>query len=156
MPYLDMDIRLDDLQGKEIAALLEEHHKEMVRHSPPESRHALDLESLRSSEITFWTAWFHEDLAGCGALRELGSTHGEIKSMRTSSKHLRKGVAARMLDHILEEAARRSYKQISLETGSGEPFAPARNLYESFGFDYCEPFAEYIPDTFSIFMTIKL
>jgi putative acetyltransferase len=151
-----MEIKIDDLTGSEIHELLREHLRNMHLHSPPESVHALDLEGLRRPEITFWTVWENGELLGCGALKELDSRHGEIKSMRTASRHLRKGVAKRMLKHILEKAGRRGYSRLSLETGSAEAFEPARSLYASFGFEYCEPFADYVEDPYSVFMTREL
>src|SRR5205814_8377599 len=111
---------------------------------------------LRRPEITFWTVWESGELLGCGALKELDATHGEIKSMRTAAAHLRKGVARSMLAHILAEARRRGYRRLSLETGSAEAFLPARRLYETFGFDYCGPFDSYVEDPFSVFMTLEL
>jgi putative acetyltransferase len=146
-------ILVDDLQGPEIIALLEEHLAEMRSVSPPESVHALDLSGLRKPDVTFWTVWLGSDLAGCGALKELGPEHGEIKSMRTARQHKRKGIAASMVRHILEQAARRSYRRLSLETGSQPHFAPARSLYASFGFESCGPFGDYIDDPNSVFMT---
>jgi putative acetyltransferase len=148
-----MDIRVDDLTSPEIVRLLHEHLQSMTLHSPPESIHALDLEALRNPDITFWTVWQDAELMGCGAIRELDSRHGEIKSMRTVSSHLRKGVAARLMHHILEEAKRRSYERLSLETGSMDAFAPARSLYAGFGFKPCGPFASYVEDPYSVFMT---
>ncbi len=155
-PFHDMQIRRDDLGGHEIQGLLAEHLRSMYELSPPESVHALDLEALRKPEITFWTVWSEGDLMGCGALKELAPSHGEIKSMRTASAHRRKGVARAMLIHILEEARRRSYKRLSLETGSMEAFLPARRLYASFGFIECGPFAEYSEDPNSIFMSLVI
>ena len=151
-----MDIRVDDLSGPEIVQLLRTHLQDMALHSPPESVHALDLEALRKPEITFWSAWQDAELMGCGAIKELDSRHGEIKSMRTVSSQLRKGVAATLMRHILDEAKRRSYERLSLETGSTEPFAPARSLYASFGFKPCAPFADYVDDPFSVFMTREI
>jgi putative acetyltransferase len=151
-----MDIKIDDLSGSEIHQLLQEHLQSMALHSPPESVHALDIEALRQPEITFWTVWKNGELLGCGALKELDSRHAEIKSMRTSSQHLRKGVAKNLLNHILEEAGRRGYSRLSLETGSMEAFEPARQLYAEFGFTYCEPFADYVEDPYSVFMTREL
>ncbi|WP_409347207.1 GNAT family N-acetyltransferase [Paenibacillus sp. MBLB4367] len=151
-----MDIKIDDLTGSEVTELVSEHLKGMTLLSPPESMHALNLEGLRKPEITFWSAWEQEELAGCGALKELDEQHGEIKSMRTSNAHLRKGVAKRLLEHIVEEAKRRGYRRISLETGSMDAFEPARRLYESFGFRYCKPFSDYIEDPNSVFMTKEL
>lgn len=151
-----MEIKRDDLTGPEIAALIGEHLQNMALHSPPESVHALDLEGLSKPEITFWGVWEHGELLGCGALKELDARHGEVKSMRTSSPHRRKGVARRMLEHIIHEAVRRGYRRLSLETGSMDAFEPARKLYESFGFIYCGPFAGYTEDPNSVFMTKEL
>ncbi|KAB7668882.1 GNAT family N-acetyltransferase [Bacillus sp. B1-b2] len=151
-----MEIRIDDVTSPKVIGLLEDHLHSMTLHSPPESIHALDLEKLRKPEITFWTAWEGEDLLGCGAIKELDSKHAEIKSMKTSPDHLRKGVARKLLIHILEEAKKRGYEQLSLETGSMDAFLPAKKLYESLGFVYCGPFADYIEDPNSVFMTYKV
>lgn len=151
-----MEIKLDDLSGPEIAAFIGEHLENMAESSPPESIHALNLEGLKKTGVTFWSIWIEGELAGCGALKELDSRHGEVKSMRTASSHRRKGVARQMLAHLLEEAGRRGYRRVSLETGSMEAFAPARRLYESFGFGYCDPFADYEEDPNSVFMTKEL
>ncbi|MGB8956499.1 MAG: GNAT family N-acetyltransferase [Tumebacillaceae bacterium] len=151
-----MEIKVDDLSGPEVGELIREHLQGMTLHSPPESIHALGLESLRQPDITFWSAWEGDQLVGCGALKELDGQHGEIKSMRTSSAYLRKGVARRVLQHILEEAYRRGYQRVSLETGSMAAFEPARRMYSSFGFQYCEPFSDYKEDPNSVFMTKKL
>lgn len=150
-----MEIKIDDLTGPEVAELVGEHLQGMLLNSPPESIHALNIEGLRKPEITFWSAWEGKELVGCGALKELDGQHGEIKSMRTSTSHLRKGVAKRMLQHIIEEAQLRGYRQLSLETGSMDAFEPARRLYASFGFQFCQPFSDYIEDPNSVFMTIK-
>ena len=151
-----MHIKIDDLTGSEIAHLLGEHLRCMERVSPPESRHALNLDALRQPDVTFWSAWQENDLAGCGALKELDPTHGEIKSMRTATAHLRKGVAAALLQHIIAEARRRGYHRLSLETGSMEYFVPAHRLYHKFGFKNCGPFATYLADPNSLFMTLAL
>jgi putative acetyltransferase len=151
-----MDIRRDDVRGPEIAALLQEHLRDMHRVSPPESVHALDLESLRQPDITFWTVWDAGSLAGCGALKELDPQHAEIKSMRTASSHRRQGVATQLLEHMLAEAKRRGYTRVSLETGSMEFFLPARAFYASFGFAPCPPFADYRADPNSVIMTKEL
>jgi putative acetyltransferase len=151
-----LQIREDDLTGKEIADLLQEHLEHMNEITPPESVHALDLEALRSPNITFWTAWEGNELLGCGALKQLDSSTGEVKSMRTAQDHRRKGVASKMLEHIIKEAKRRGYDRLNLETGALPEFVPARNLYIRYGFEYCSPFAEYIDDPNSVFMTKKL
>lgn len=151
-----MEIRIDELTGPEIRALLQEHLRCMVEVSPPESRHALDLNGLRQPDITFWTIWNASDLAGCGALKELDREHGEIKSMRTAYAYQRKGVASQMLRHLIAEAERRGYRQLSLETGSMTYFEPARKLYASFGFKSCGPFGAYRTDPNSVFMTKEI
>jgi putative acetyltransferase len=148
-----MEIKLDDLSGPEIRALLEEHLRSMYSLSPPESVHALDLDALRKPEISLWTVWSGSQLLGCGALKELNSRHGEIKSMRTAIAHRRKGVARVILTHLVDEAEKRKYARLSLETGSQIEFEPARKLYESFGFEYCGPFEGYVDDPNSVFMT---
>ena len=151
-----MEIQVDDLSGPEIHELLQEHLASMYLHSPPESVHALPIEGLRQPEITFWTAWENGELLGCGALKELDAQHAEIKSMRTSARHLRKGVAKTLLDYIIGAALRRGYRRLSLETGSIQAFEPARRLYARAGFSYCGPFADYIDDPNSVFMTKEL
>lgn len=153
---IHMDIRTGGLDRPEVIQLLQEHLQSTALLFPPESDHTLDVDALRKPDITFWSAWEGSELMGCGAIKELDSRHGEIKSMRTASAHLRKGVAARILQHILEEAKHRSYARLSLETGSMEAFAPARRLYASFGFKPCGPFADYIEDPYSVFMTREL
>ena len=151
-----MEIKVDDLTDPRIHDLLNEHLQNMMAISPPESVHALDLDRLRAPEITFWTAWEGDDLLGCGALKELDSTHAEVKSMRTATAHLRKGVARKILAHILDEAIGRNYNRVSLETGSQDEFEPAQCLYASFGFKLCAPFADYIDDPNSVFMTKEI
>ncbi|MHB1612537.1 MAG: GNAT family N-acetyltransferase [Sulfobacillus sp.] len=151
-----MDIKRDNLTSSEVIALVTEHLEGMALISPPESIHALDASSLRNPDITFWSAWEGDELVGCGALKQLDDHHGEIKSMRTASSHLRKGIAKRVLQHIIEEARRRDYRRLSLETGSQDAFGPARKLYLRFGFQLCDPFSGYIEDPNSVFMTLEL
>ena len=152
-----MHIKIDDLQGPEIYALLQEHLRNMALHSPPGSVHALNINALRQSDITFWTAWSDlssvAQLLGCGALKQLDAQHAELKSMRTDAAHLKMGVAQAILAHILQVAQQRGYHRISLETGSAQAFAPAHSLYAKNGFIECGPFADYSPDPFSVFMT---
>jgi filamentous hemagglutinin family protein len=151
-----LQIRQDDLTGSKVATLLEEHLEDIKKITPPESIHALDLQALRSPDITFYTAWEDDELLGCGALKELDSTSGEVKSMRTAKAHRRKKVASKILEHIIQEAQRRSYEHLNLETGVFPEFVPARTLYTLYGFEYRGPFAEYIDDPNSVFMTKKL
>jgi putative acetyltransferase len=151
-----MHITEDDLTGPEIRALLETHFAGMRASSPPESCHFLDFDGLNTSDVTFWSIWVGDMLAGCGALKELTATHGEIKSMRTHADHLRKGVGAKMLTHIISVARDRGYHRVSLETGSTADFIPALALYQAHGFQYCSPFANYVEDPFSRFMTLAI
>ena len=148
-----MRIIQDDLTGPEIRALLETHFAGMLASSPPGSCHFLDFDGLNAPDVTFWSIWHGEALAGCGAVKELSPTHGEIKSMRTHAGHLRKGVGARMLEHIIATARERGYQGLSLETGSTPEFDVARALYLRYGFEYCPPFANYVEDPFSRYMS---
>ena len=151
-----MPILLDDPTSSDVAALLEEHLADMYATSPPESVHALDPASLTGSDISFWTMREDGAVLGCAALKRLGPGHGEIKSMRTATAARRRGVAARLLDHVLAEARAAGYGRLSLETGTQEFFAPARSLYVSRGFAECGPFGTYVLDPNSVFMTLDL
>ncbi len=151
-----MRIVEDDLTGPEIRALLEIHFAGMLAHSPVGSCHFLDFEGLNAPDVTFWSIWDGAALAGCGALKQLSVTEGEIKSMRTAEPHLRKGAGRQMLDHIITQAQARGYQRLSLETGSGEGFLPATRMYEQRGFAQCAPFAGYKLDPFSRFYTLAL
>lgn len=148
-----MEIRVGELRNKAVVALLKEHHEDMLIHSPPESVHALDLSGLQTPDITFFSLWVNQDLAEIGALKELDKEHGEIKSMRTSTNYLRKGIAVKLLDHIIKQSIIRSYKKLSLETGTMGAFLPAQQLYQKFGFQECKPFGNYKEDPYSKFMT---
>ena len=148
-----MNIKRDDLRGPEVAALLTEHLADMAAASPPESCHALNLDGLRQPEVTFWSGWDGPELLGCGALKELDAGHAEVKSMRTARAHRGKGVGTLVLQHLLTEARQRGYRRLSLETGSMAFFEPAHRLYRRFGFEACEPFANYVADPNSLFMT---
>lgn len=151
-----MKIEIDDLSRDETHALLNEHLQSMYELSPPESVHALDLDKLRQPDITFWTAWDGPRLLGCGALKELDSKHGEVKSMRTPKAFRRQGAGRAILAHVIDIARSRAYERLSLETGTMGEFLAARKLYESFGFTYCDPFGEYVEDPHSVFMTLHL
>ena len=151
-----MLIRIDDLTGPEIASFLEEHLDDMRAVSPPESKHALDLDGLRKPEITFWTMWCEGRLVGCGALKQLDKGHGEVKSMRVAKDQRGKGVGSAIVAHIIGEARARGYARLSLETGATAFFEPAHRLYRSHGFEPCGPFASYQPDPNSVFLTLKI
>jgi putative acetyltransferase len=147
-----MEISVDDLTGPEIAAFLAEHIEDMRSVSPPESKHALDLDALRVPDITFWSVTDAGLIVGCGALKRLDAAHAELKSMRTASAVKRRGIASLLLGHIITEAAAMGFTRLSLETGSAPFFEPARRLYGKFSFLFCEPFSDYIPDPNSVFM----
>lgn len=151
-----MNIEDDDLSRPEIHALLEEHLQSMHALSPRESVHALDLERLRHPSIRFWSIWDGGLLLGCGALRELDTTHGEIKSMRTPQALRGRGAGRAMLNHIISVARARGYVRLSLETGTAPAFTPAQRLYASLGFTRCGPFGDYVDDPNSLFMTLRL
>jgi putative acetyltransferase len=150
---LDLDIRIDDLTGAAIRALIQRHLAGMHAASPPESVHALDVDALRRPDVTFWSAHLGGQLAGCCALARLDPLRGEIKSMRVADAFLGRGVGRAMLDHLLAEARARGMTSLWLETGSGAPFLAATTLYERTGFVRCGPFADYVDDPFSVFMT---
>lgn len=150
------DIRLDDLSGQPTRDLLALHLRGMQAWSPPESVHALDLSGLRGPDITVWTVWRGEAIAGIGALREHPGGVGELKSMRTHPDHLRQGVAAALLEHLITEARACGLTRLSLETGSGAPFEPALALYRRRGFANGEPFGGYEVSDFNQFLHLEL
>ena len=149
-------IRQDDLNGEATRALLALHLAGMHASSPPGSVFALDLSGLQRPEVTVWTAWDGEAVAGVGAMKRLGDGAAEIKSMRTHPDHLRKGVAAALLRHILAEAGRSGLRRMSLETGSGPAFDAALALYRAHGFVDGEPFADYVRSDFNQFLHLTL
>lgn len=151
-----MQIELDDPARADVYTLLDEHLRNMHELSPSESVHALDVSGLKGPEITFWSVRDGSALLGCGALKELDPEHGEIKSMRTPAALRRRGAGRAVLNHILAEARRRGYKRLSLETGTAQAFHAAHKLYQSVGFEYCGPFADYKLDPHSVFMTLEL
>ena len=120
------------------------------------SAHALDLAGLQSPDIGFWTIWDHETLAGVGALKRLASDHGEVKSMHTAQPLRGRGVGRAMLRHIIATARAGGMSRLSLETGSWDYFIPARTLYSRHGFSVCPPFADYVPDPNSVFLSLDL
>jgi len=152
-----MPVQIETPQSADVVALLQEHLQDMAAHSPPESVHALDLAALQKPNIIFLTARTDAlELQGCAALKTLTPEHGELKSMRTASQHLRRGVAAELLKHIISMAKAQGLTRISLETGTPEAFLPARTLYLRFGFVVCPPFGDYTEDPYSVCMTPAL
>jgi putative acetyltransferase len=151
-----MRIEVDDLSRPQVHALLEEHLANMYELSPPEQVFALDLGKLRAAEITFWTVWDEEKLLGCGALKEISPSHGEIKSMRTPANARGRGAGRAVLAHIIAAAQQRGYTRLSLETGTHAAFGPAHNLYRKNGFKVSGPFGSYLPNENSVFMELQL
>lgn len=149
-------IQSANLDTPEFAALIETHAELMLSLSPPGSCHFLPMEGLRDPAVTVWEMRDDEALVGCGGLKELSATHGEIKSMHTLAAKRGAGLGRKMLEHVMDEANARGYQRLSLETGSMDGFKPSRSLYQSCGFEICPPFAEYVEDPNSIFMTRTL
>ena len=148
--------RIDDLSSPEVQALIAEHLSGMHASSPPGTVYALAVEALKRPDITFWSVWLEGRLCGCGALKELDAESGEIKSMRTRPPFLRQGVGQFLLDEIVRAAQTRNYRNLFLETGTGQPFEAAHGLYLKNGFNWCGPFGDYIATEFNVFMTKKL
>jgi putative acetyltransferase len=151
-----MHILEGGLDDPRVIELLHVHLTRARAETAPGSAHALDLSGLRSPDVTFWSAWEEDTLAGVGALKHLSADHGEIKSMHTAESMRRRGVGASILRHIIAAARERGMSRLSLETGSWLYFAPARALYASHGFVECPPFGDYVPDRYSVFMTLVL
>lgn len=151
-----MRIELDDLSRPAVHELLREHLANMHELTPAERVFALDLSKLQSPDITFWTVWEDELLLGCGALKELSPTHGEIKSMRTPVQQRRRGAGRAILIRIIETARQRGYEWLSLETGAHRAFLVAQGLYRSVGFQYSGPFGSYEQNPHSVFMSLRL
>ncbi len=159
MPDYELEmlrIEKGQLDHSSVIALLQEHLDEMHRNSPPESVHALNLDKLKQNDIHFFSAWEGDDLISIGAIKAHNDQLGEIKSMRTAIAHQRKGYSAKLLTFLIDYAKELNLQELKLETGSQPEFISARNLYEKFGFGYCEPFADYWNDPNSRFMRLKL
>jgi putative acetyltransferase len=151
-----LTIRPDDLSAPQTRDLLAYHHARMHAQSPPGTAFALDLSALAVPEITVWTAWDGDNILGIAALKTLPDGAGEVKSMRTHPDHLRKGVAAALLRHLMTEATVRGMTLLSLETGRGRVFEPALTLYRRHGFREGAPFADYLDNGFSTFLHLSL
>ena len=146
----------DDLADGQVERLLASHLVEMHKYSPEGSIHALDSDKMREPRMTFWSLRQGDELMGCGALKRIDAISAELKSMKTSDKFLRKGVAAKLLTHILQQAQLDKYKTIYLETGAHQAFLPAINLYQKYGFVECGAFADYETDPYSRYFKIDL
>jgi len=149
-------IRPGDFDDDRVKALLTRHLQGMHANTPPGHVFALDWSGLQRPEISFYALWEGEELLGVGALKALESRAGEIKSMRTADAHLRRGVGATILEHIIAEARRRGYTRLSLETGSGPAFEPAVTLYRKYGFTEGGAFDGYEKSPFNQFLHLDL
>jgi putative acetyltransferase len=151
-----LQIRVDDLSGDQTRALLALHLAGMHANSPADHVRALDLTGLQRPDVTVWSVWRGDSIAGIGALKALPGGTGELKSMRTHPDHLRAGIATALLEHIIGEANARGYRRLSLETGSGEAFDPALALYRRRGFVDGEAFSDYERSAFNQFLHLDL
>ncbi len=153
---MEIDVREATLDDQQVRALALDHVTQMRAGSPPGQAFALDLTGLDDPAITLFGAWRGDELLGIGALKRLGAEGAEIKSMRTASDWLRRGVGDAMMRHLLGQAEVLAFSRLSLETGSAPAYAPARRLYARHGFVACGPFADYVADPHSQFMTRRL
>lgn len=145
-----------DFTDPRVRALLAAHLAGMHANSPPDAVHALDLTGLQRPDVSFYTLWDGTDLLAIGALKALGADAGEIKSMRTDARFLRRGAGARMLEHLIAEARARGWRRLSLETGRGAAFEPALALYRKYGFRDGGVFGDYTAGSFSQFLHLDL
>jgi len=142
-----------NFDNPEVNKLLISHFIELRAASPKGSAHVLDIDGLKHSSIKFWSLWKNRMLMGCGALKFLDNIHGEFKSIRVHDSFRGKGFGAEVINHLITEAKRLNIKQLSIETGAGDFFIPARKLFNNCGFEACEPFAHYKKDINSIYLT---
>ncbi len=142
-----------NFDNPEVHKLLIKHFIELRAASPEGSAHVLDIDGLKHSSIKFWSLWKDEMLIGCGALKFLNDEHGEFKSIRVHDKFRYRGYGSEVINHLINEAKKLKVKQLSIETGAGDFFIPARKLFKNSGFKPCEPFAHYKRDINSIYLT---
>ena len=140
----------------EVNNLLTKHFIELRSVSPEGSAHVLDIPGLKTPSIKFWSLWDNNQLIGCGALKFLDETHGEFKSIRVADKHRKKGMGEKIISHLITEAKKIGIKRLSIETGAGEFFSPARKLFKKFGFTACKPFAHYKEDPNSCYFDLEI
>ena len=140
----------------EVYEFLIKHFIELRSVSPEGSAHVLDIAGLKDPSIKFWSLWEESNLMGSGALKFLDKEHGEFKSIRVSDKYRNKGNGSKVINHLINEAKKLNIKRLSLETGSGEFFMPARKLFIKCGFKVCEPFSHYKDDINSVYMSMLI
>ena len=142
-----------NFENSEVNQMLIKHFIELRSVSPKGSAHVLDIEGLKDSSIKFWSLWENQKLMGCGALKFLDKKHGEFKSIRVNDEFRKKGNGIIIIKHLIEEAKKLDIQKLSLETGSGIFFEPARKLFTICGFKPCDPFAHYKDDPNSCYMS---
>ena len=140
----------------QVNELLTKHFIELRSVSPPGSTHVLDIPGLKDPTIRFWSLWDGENIVGCGALKLLEKDHGEFKSIRVANKFRKNGMGEKIISHLIDQAKQIGIKKISIETGSGEFFIPARKLFKKFGFKECKPFAHYKEDPNSCYYSLNI
>ena len=140
----------------EVNDLLKKHFIELRSVSPAGSTHVLDIDGLKDPSIKFWSLWENNKLIGCGALKFLEKDHGEFKSIRVADEFRKKGIGERIIKHLIDEAKKLEISKLSIETGAGEFFAPARKLFKKFGFKKCKPFAHYKEDPNSCYYNLNI
>ena len=145
-----------NFDNSEVNNLLKKHFIELRSVSPAGSTHVLDIDGLKDPSIKFWSLWENNKLVGCGALKFLEKNHGEFKSIRVADEFKKKGIGERIINHLIEEAKKLKISKLSIETGAGDFFLPARNLFSKFGFKKCPPFAHYKEDTNSCYYSLNL
>ena len=146
----------NNFDNAEVNDLLIKHFNELRSVSPDDSCHVLDIQGLKDVSIKFWSFWEDENLIGCGALKFLTKDHGEFKSIRIKDKYRGKKLGEKIISHLIEQAKRHGIKKLSIETGAGEYFVPARKLFEKFRFKACEPFAHYKNDPNSRYFDLEI
>ena len=142
-----------NFDNPEVNELLTKHFIELRLVSPTDSTHVLDIAGLKDQSIKFWSLWENDELIGCGALKFLDKSHGEFKSIRVGDKFRKKGIGEKIFNHLIEKAKKLEIKKLSIETGAGKFFEPARKLFKKFDFQLCKPFAHYKDDPNSCFYT---
>ena len=145
----------NNFDNLEVNELLINHFNELRSVSPEGSTHVLDIDGLKNKSIKFWSLWEDTELVGCGALKFLSKTHGEFKSIRVADNFKKKGYGKRIIVDLLSKSKVLGIQEISVETGAGEFFLPARKLFKSCGFEECEPFAHYSLDPNSCYYNLK-
>ena len=145
-----------NFDNPEVNELLINHFIELSSVSPIDKGHVLDIPGLKNLKIKFWSLWENDELIGCGALKFLDKEHGELKSIRVADKFRRKGNGIKVINHLIDKAKKLNIKKISLETGTGNFFVPARKLFDKCGFKICEPFAHYKKDLDAHYMSLLI